>query len=152
LETVQVNWVQGVTRWPDISTAKSAFLDKKGLYAVLIGKWDENNKNWTNPKLVYIGQSLDQTIRQRLLQPHPAYECIKEQLTANPSYQALVMGGEIVTQTKLTQQLADDIECCLVYRNKPICNVKCKESYTGRELLVRNTGDFNPLAEESTCM
>jgi len=52
---------------------------------------------------------------------------------------------------RVTQELFDDTECCLIFCNQPMCNVKCKEAYTGRALEVINTGDFTPLKEKSSC-
>ncbi|GHU74697.1 hypothetical protein FACS189450_15310 [Spirochaetia bacterium] len=48
-----------------------------------------------------------------------------------------------------TQGLFDDIEACLIYDNQPVANTINKDSYTGRSIIVTNTGGFYPLNEKS---
>jgi hypothetical protein len=58
---------------------------------------------------------------------------------------------EKCTLDKITKQLFDDIECCLINSNQPICNTMCKDSYKGREIKIINDGDYSPLKKESIC-
>lgn len=80
--------------------------------------------------------------------------CANKWLTDNPSFKLLVMAGTITraTSQRITQELMDDVECCLVFTNQPKCNgPPCKESYSGREIMISNTGAYQPLKESSKC-
>jgi hypothetical protein len=53
----------------------------------------------------------------------------------------------------IREELYDDIECCLIFRNKPVCNTSCKDSYNSqlrRSIVITNSGKHKPLME--TCM
>lgn len=153
MNTIEIDWRSNVTRLDQIGAAQDSAFDNRGFYCILGGRWDPNISKWTNIELLYIGQTYGQTLRQRLSQPHPAYQCIANWLTPRSGFAALVMIGFIArhsTQT-LTQSIVDDAECCLIFHNQAPCNVNCKGSYQGRDILVTNTGDFSPLKPSSHC-
>jgi len=55
---------------------------------------------------------------------------------------------------KITQELFDDIECCLIYKNKPLCNTDCVNKYNSklrREIQIINHGNRSPLKENCRC-
>lgn len=153
MDTVQIKWIEGVIQFNAISEFKHQYLDKKGFYALLGARFNKETDRWEEIKLLYIGQAFDQTLRERIPQEHPAYKCVFEYTKKNPGKQIAVMLGIIEKSSvqKLTQELFNDVECCLISWNQPTCNTQCKESYTGRELQVTNTGGFTPLKEKSTC-
>lgn len=152
MDTVQINWAKGAIRFDEISTSKEPYLDKEGFYAILGATFYSESKSWKDFKLLYIGQAFNQTLRQRIPQDHPGYECVSEYRKKNRRDIIVMVGiiGQAEAQ-RITQQLFDDVECCLIYCNQPFCNVKCKDSYTGRDLQVINTGDFSPLKEKCAC-
>ena len=155
MDTVHINWVQGVVPFHQIKDFrhKTYDLDKNGFYAILGAKYNSNTKKWENPMLLYIGQAFDQTLRERIPQEHPAYKCVFEYRKRHSDIDILVMIGFIEKSSveRSTQQLFDDIECCLIFCNQPLCNALCKESYLGRDLQVFNMGYYKPLKETCTC-
>jgi hypothetical protein len=155
MDTIHVNWPQGVVRFDKIKTFKHGEwdLDKKGFYAVLGGIYNNDTKQWQSLKLLYIGQAFDQTLRERIPQPHPAYNCAVKYQKEHSGVEFVVMIGFIEKSTveKKTQELFDDAECCLIYCNQPLCNTTCKEAYSGRDLQIINTGDHFPLKEKCLC-
>jgi len=153
MESVEIKWDEGVTRFDDISSSSRQNLDQKGFYAILGARFDKETSKWKELKLLYIGQAFDQTLRQRIPQKHPGYECILEYRQNRAGSDIVVMIGVIgkTNAERITQELFDDIECCLICCNKPLCNMQCKESYGGRAIQIVNTGDFIPLRKECTC-
>jgi len=153
MDTVHINWEESVIRFSNIKDSNNSKLDGKGFYAILGAIYNAEKNNWGNIKLLYIGQAFGQTLRERIQQEHPAYECVFDYQKKYSNVGIVVMLGVIEKSTveKLTQQLFDDIECCLVFRNQPLCNTSCKESYSGRDLKVINTGHPYPLKEECPC-
>lgn len=153
MDTVEITWDQGFIRWKDTGTSTRLNLDGSGFYCLLISYYDKTSQKWRDFKLLYIGKAFDQTLRQRIMQPHDADSCIDSWLGASSTYDKVAMIG-VVTRTSLaraTQGLYDDAECCLIYSNKPTCNAKCKDSYSGREIQVVNIGDYSPLRSSSHC-
>lgn len=155
MDTIYINWVQGVVPLHQIKDFrhKTYDLDKNGFYAILGGTYDSRSKGWKNLKLLYIGQAFDQTLRERIPQEHPAYQCVFEYRKRHSGVDILVKIGFIEKSTveRSTQQLFDDIECCLIFCNQPLCNTTCKESYSGRDLQVINSGYYRRLKEKCTC-
>jgi hypothetical protein len=153
MDTVNVEWDKGVIRFDQIKDFKSENLDKKGFYTILGWTFDETSKKWKDLKLLYIGQAFDQTLRERIPQEHDAYNCVYDYKKNHSGTSLFVMIGIIKESSveKQTQQLFNDIECCLIFRNKPACNTTCQESYSGRDLEVTNTGDYVPLKEKCSC-
>jgi len=153
LDTVEITWDTGFVRWNNVSSSDQKNLGSNGFYGVLIARYESAEKKWKDFKLLYIGQAFDQTLRERIPQPHDADRCIDSWLKANPNHEKVVMLGVITrkSQDKLTWELVNDTECCLIFSNKPECNVKCKDSYSGREIQVVNLGDFAPLKNSSHC-
>ena len=98
------------------------------------GIYNPNSEKWGNLELLYIGQAFDQTLRKRIPQDHPAYECVLQYQKEHSNVDIIVLIGLIENSTveRLTQQLFDDVECCLIFCNQPLCNITCKESCSGR--------------------
>ena len=153
MDTVEITWDQGFTPWNSTQNSTSSNLDKKGYYCILGATYDQTEKKWKGYTLLYIGAAFDQSIRTRLSQPHDADPDIDRWIRGHPGTQRVVMTGVIsrTTQQSLTWELVNDAECCLIFSNQPACNSKCKESYSGRDILVANKGDFSPLGESAHC-
>jgi hypothetical protein len=153
MDTAKIDWSETIVKLVDIDQSKNPYLDKKGFYAILTGKFNSLEEKFQNIKLRYIGQAYRQTLRIRVPQDHIAYKKIEKYLKNNPDYEPLVMLGIISehSKEKLTYQFIDDIEACLIFSNKPDCNTKNIDSYDGRDIKVINTGDYCPLDEISKC-
>lgn len=154
MDTVYINWVKGVLPFHQIKDFEHETydLDKNGFYAILAGA-RAKTKGWVKLKLLYIGQAFDQTLRERILQEHPAYECVFNYQKQYSDLDILVKIGFIEKSTveRRTQQLYDAIECCLILCSQPMCNTTCKESYSGRDLNVINKGHYFSLKEKCSC-
>ena len=153
MDTIEITWKASVTRLDRVGESNDVDLDHGGFYCILGGRWEQAQQHWTNISLLYIGQTYNQTLRQRLSQAHPAYQCIANWLKLRDGFAALVMIGVVTrySPADLTQALVDDAECCLIFHNQPPCNVNCKQSYNGRDILVDNKGGFSPLNPSSHC-
>ncbi len=154
MDTVHVDWPKGAVLFDQIKTFQHSEwdLDKNGFYAIYCASYDEESRSWKNLVLLYIGQAFEQTLRQRIPQPHDAYDCVFDYQKKHPGTDVIVKIGYITKSTvqKVTQQLFDDVECCLTFCNKPYCSITCKDSYSGRDLQVINTGD-PPLKDQGSC-
>ena len=153
MENVTVDWAQGIIKVDEIQGRKDNYLDQSGFYNILAGTWDVTTEQYNNLILLYTGQAFDQTLRVRIPQDHDAYECVNSYTRRNSNISLLIMVGVIsaMSGNRATQQLYDDVECCLIYKNHPRCNIRCKDGYSGRDLTVTNMGDYSPLAEQSVC-
>lgn len=153
MDTVHIDWDETVIRFKNVKDSKRPKLDKKGFYAILGAVFNTKTKKWGTLKLLYIGQAFDQNLRERVPQEHPAYECVFNYQKKHSSVDIVVMLGTIKKSTvqKSTQQLFNDIECCLILCNQPLCNTSCKDSYSGRDLKVINAGHPFPLKKECSC-
>lgn len=153
MDTVHIDWDEIVIRFNNVGDSKRPKLDEKGFYAVLGAVYNPKTDKWGNIKLLYIGQAFDQTLRERIPQEHPAYACVFDYQRRHSGVCIVVMLGTVEKSTvaKLTQQLLNDIECCLIFCNQPLCNTSCEESYSGRDLKVINTGHSYPLKKECSC-
>jgi len=153
MDTVHIDWDELVIRFNLVKDSKHSKLDMKGFYAVLGAVYDPKKKKWGNIKLLYIGQASDQTLRERIPQEHPAYECVFNYQKKHSEIGIVVMLGTIKKSTfkRHTQHVFNNIKCCLVLCNQPLCNTSCKEFYSGRDLKVINTGYPYPLNKECSC-
>ena len=128
-------------------------LDQSGFYMLLTGK-PTNERKFTIGKLLYIGQAYNQKIRDRIPQSHPAYDCIVENHSGEYLYLAVSEILQLDGMEKITQELFDDIECCLIYKNEPLCNTDCVNEYNSklrREIQIINCGGYNPIKENCRC-
>jgi len=154
LDSVDITWDPGLTRWNDVGTSKRPLLDKNGFYGIVVGRFDAKENMWKDCGVQFIGMAFDQTLRQRLLKPHDADPSIDAEVNANPGYERAVMVGALTRSSlgKVTWDLVNAVECCLIFSNQPPCNTKCKDAYSGKgEVQVTNLGDFAPLKNESRC-
>lgn len=151
MDNVTINWSSGCIRYDQLSSSNRGYLDEYGFYAILTGIYDKVENTNKSIKLHYIGKAYEQKIRERVLQEHTAYECINKYLKENPERNVLVMTGKIVKSSldRITSQLVDNTEACLIYTNQPSCNTMSKDSYKGRDIEIINTGDYSPLEEKS---
>lgn len=115
-----------------IDGSDSKILDEKGLYAIIA----DNNQ------ILYIGETHDQTIGERLVGDHSSYENIFNKLDC---YEYIsVIAGEIipVSGDDDMETLIKDAEACLIYKIQPEFNEKNKDTCKN-EIQVKNTGCFN---------
>jgi hypothetical protein len=133
LDTVTIEWGHNAERFENIGRSALSHLDENGFYAILGANPDPTKNQWADFDLLYIGQAFDQTLRQRIPQPHPAYSCVNENIKKTGKT-VIVMVGVITEKSveRLTQDFIDDVECCLIYSNQPLCNDKCKDEYNHR--------------------
>lgn len=150
MDTVDIHWDENVIQFNNVKGSKNPKLDGKGFYAILGAVFEPKTEKWGSIKLLYTGQAFDQDLRKRILQEHPAYKCVFNYEKRHSGVGIVVMLGAIRKSTfeRYTQQIFNDIECCLIFCNQPLCNTSCKESYSGRDLKVINIGHPYPLKKE----
>jgi len=136
---VSLLWTQGLIPLSDLDS-EYLHLDESGFYALYGGKVNQSDNRFDEAELLYIGQAYNQSIRERVKQEHPAYDCIKQYLRMNNGHQLLMKAGVIqrCTQKNVTEQLFDDIEACLIQENQPMCNRQNKQHYQGRSIRIQN--------------
>lgn len=139
---VRITWTYNASRLSNIDNSKLDYLDGKGFYAIYACVYNKDRNSITPKKLLYIGQAFEQTIRERLKQPHDADACMKEEKQNEPNSDLWFKTGVITKhdQEKVTQQLLNDVECCMIYVNKPKCNTLCMETYEGGAIEVTHGG------------
>ncbi len=154
MDVVLIDWAQSVVPFDQVKDFKSETcnLDRKGFYVILSGT--KTAKGWVKPRLLYIGQAFDQTLRERIPQERKEYQCVYSYQKAHAGAPIWVMIGFVKESTvgRVNQQLFDEIECCSIFSNQPLCNTACKDSYSGRDLEVINVGHYEPLEERCTCL
>ena len=135
---VRITWTTKASRLSNIDNSKLDYLDGKGFYAIYACVYNKDKNSITPKKLLYIGQAFEQTIRERLKQPHDADACMKKEKQNEPNSGLWFKTGVITKndQEKVTQQLFNDVECCMIYVNKPKCNTLCMETYEGGAIEV----------------
>jgi len=139
---VRITWTTNASRVSNIDNSKLDYLDEKGFYAIYACVYNKDRNSITPKKLLYIGQAFEQTIRERLKQPHDADACMKKEKQNEPNSGLWFKTGVITKhdQEKVTQQLFNDVECCMIYVNKPKCNTLCMETYEGGAIEVTHGG------------
>lgn len=139
---VRITWTSNASRLSNIDISKLDYLDEKGFYAIYACVYNKDRNSITPKKLLYIGQAFEQTIRERLKQPHDADACMKKEKQNEPNSGLWFKTGVITKndQEKVTQQLFNDVECCMIYVNKPKCNTLCMETYEGGAIEVTHGG------------
>lgn len=137
-----------------ISIINEPLMSNEGFYMLILGT--PTSDGYEPKELCYIGKAYGQTLAQRIPQKgghEEAFKCIIEKGKGLTLYIAIGLIAESSLQNATTQQ-HDDIECCLIFTNKPTCNKTCKDSFnlgTRRELSITNTGKYVPLKEKSVC-
>jgi len=127
--------------------------DKFGFYMLLTGEPTQKGK-FKIGKLLYIGQAYNQKIGERIPQYHRGYDCIVENHSGEYLYLAVSEILQLDGMGKITQELFDDIECCLIYKNKPLCNTDCVNKYNSelrREIQIINHENYSPIKENCKC-
>jgi hypothetical protein len=129
----------------------NGYLDNYGFYMVLAGKFNDKINKYVGISLQYIGQTYDQSIRERAQQQHKAYKGINDFINEHEGYEVLVRPGIItsISQERISAALVDDIEACLIFTNQPEQNTVNKENYTGRDIIITYEGGYYPLEEIS---
>jgi hypothetical protein len=118
--------------------------DEEGIYMVLCGIKSRNDK-WdaSSYKLLYIGEA--DAVRSRI-DGHEKW----------PLWQRNCRGDHMllkVAKCNLGTTRRQKVECCLIYKTKPICNDECKDDfpYTDGDVQITNTGMNSPLNSNYTC-
>lgn len=79
------------------------------------------------PAIHYLGKCYGTTVRGRhgYDAKSKVWDCINEQ---TESHRLIVANFELPDGMNLSKELVADIECLLIYRLQPSCNVQCKSS------------------------
>jgi len=130
LNTVTIEWTKIVGRFASIAQSTSILphLNERGFYVVLAGNYDETKNIWTDLESMYVGQAFDQTLRARMTQCHPADDCVDKYLRRSGKVAGVMVG--IIAEAsveRITQDVVNDVECCLIYSNQPVCNDNCNK-------------------------
>ncbi|MCL2440968.1 MAG: hypothetical protein FWD14_04455 [Treponema sp.] len=152
MDCTTIEWSSTVVPYSNVQDSGNGYLDNNGFYIILTGKYSSQIRKYVDIKLQYIGKAYAQSIRERVQQEHDAYIKIDQFLKKNSGYSALVRPGIIIelSQQRVTPQIVDDIEACLIFCNQPPANTLNKDKYSGRDIAIINTGGYYPL-EEISC-
>jgi hypothetical protein len=117
--------------------------DEEGIYMIICGRRSTQEGKWdtSSYKLLYIGEA--NNVRSRI-DGHEKWPCWKQ----NCSNYILLK----VASCNLGTTRRQKVECCLIYRNKPICNDECKHEFPYEDdVEITNTGMYSPLSSKHTC-
>lgn len=118
--------------------------DEEGIYMILCGKKSSDSDKWdpSTYELLYIGEADE--VRTRI-RGHEKWPCWKRNCTNHILLK--------VAKCKLGTSNRQKVECCLIYKTKPICNDECKEEFPHGEddINIKNTGMKSPLSAGYSC-
>lgn len=118
--------------------------DEEGIYMVLCGSRSRNTDKWdpSTYELLYIGEA--EKVRSRIV-GHKKWPEWKENCTNN-----LLLK---VAKCELGTVKRQKVECCLIYKTKPICNDECKKDfpYKDDKISITNNEMILPLEENCSC-
>ena len=117
--------------------------DEEGIYIVLCGKRSAEPSKWdtSSYELLYIGEA--EEVRSRIV-GHEKWSLWKQNCK---NYLLLK-----VAKCKLGTANRQKVECCLIYKTKPTCNVECKDDFPYKDdtIQITNTGVKSPLKDNYT--
>jgi len=117
--------------------------DEEGIYMVICGKPSDKPNKWLHSsyELLYIGEA--DKVRSRIV-GHEKWSCWKR----NCKNHLLLKSAKCNLGTTNRQK----VECCLIYKTKPICNDECKQDFPHEDdVQIKNTGMIAPLRDNYTC-
>ncbi|NOS86917.1 MAG: hypothetical protein HOP31_17465, partial [Ignavibacteria bacterium] len=118
---ITLKWKAEKIHVKQLNEKVASFKKQNGFYAI-----------HCNGELLYIGQTYAQTIEQRIKQEHVAYDCINEFKEKNNCDLFFILGVIVSKSVEYeTKSLYDNIENCLIVRNKPFCNDDYPKFYGG---------------------
>lgn len=144
-----VDWSDRTYRFDKIDS-----IDEDGhFYAIMSGLPGKRRGDWEDTKLLYVGVAFRQHVVTRMKQDHSAYSSIVRYIATNRKRDLLVMIGGVLEHSaqRLRREFVEHIESLLIFRNKPRFNVRSTGDYRGRDLVVINSGYFEPLKRTSAC-
>lgn len=153
--SVEVEWPGIFVPFPYALKDRKINLGNQGFYTI-IGAWlDERGQPSEEGVLLYIGHSYDEPLRERIVRDFER-RCINQfsgfdqemSIIANIGY----LG--IHTPNEVSDQIYQDIECCLVHNNQPMCNPLCRKGYpvSQRTVTISNRGFYWMLKSNSYCL
>ena len=111
---------------------------------VICGKHSNEPNKWyvSSYKLLYIGEAKE--VRSRIV-GHEKWSCWNK----NCNNDILLKVAECNLGTTKRQK----VECCLIFREKPVCNDECKDSFSHENDTVKiiNKGKKSPLKDNYIC-
>ena len=118
--------------------------NEEGIYMVLCGKRSSEPNKWVTSsyKLPYIGEADE--VRSRI-SGHEKW----------PLWRGNCRGDHMllkVAKCNLGTTKRQKVECCLIYKTKPICNDECKDKFPYEDdIQITNVGRGMPLQNKYTC-
>jgi hypothetical protein len=113
--------------WREINT--DSIPRKSGVYAVYVGRYDEQNKTVTFDKLIYFGEAEDANER---ISNHDKWGEWRKEVPKGS--ETLFSFAEVVSPDR------ERAQCALIYYHQPVCNEKSTEEFPYEETTVVSTG------------
>lgn len=159
MRTLSLDWSNIIipNNRSSIATTNNPFLDLSEAIYMYTCCLLHGNKMVYSARPLYIGQVYkrenNETVRNRLL------EHLNDDITTctrtkcnSPFWVGIKIAKILLEKNEnLSAQLIDQIECCLIRNNQPLCNTVCKDNYNGDSIQIVNLGDFDPLLHTSSC-
>ena len=151
MDRAKLSWSEYAIPLDGIETSNHPLLkEKKGFYALIGAKLDEEADVWRDISLLHIGHTSGQSLLARVTQDQPAHDRAREIAAANDAT-VLVMLAEIESTTlgRVTRDFLQDVELCLVRSNDPAAHPNPEAAIPAREISVlngeRKGTDYRPL-------
>ena len=136
VDVVELKW-SGPFRFQELYEEDYDYvMEEKGIYMVVGGR-----------KILYISKTYDQDFISRLRQHtrDRLWLCVKRAMRKKRSKEPFFKVGELLDVASRSR--IGNIESFLIWVEEPLCNKKSTLSYYGRDLEVRNFGNYWPLKE-----
>jgi len=95
-------------------------------------------------KVLYIGMCYSEYFSERFRSHHKLWDMIAEQYTIG---KILIRFGKIILPPgrRISEKLVRDVEAALIQEVQPEYNEMSTYAYRGRELKIKNIGNYSPL-------
>lgn len=142
MNELEIEWAEGAVRLADVDD-----LEDGDFYAIMAAE----RRGWFDPKVGYIGVAYGQHVAKRIRQNHSSYLLMIGRLP--PDHEWIVMSGRVVggSHERVSERLVKEAENLLIFRNRPKFNTHGRKAYTGRPMMIENSGDYHPLRARSFC-
>jgi len=147
MNKVHLDWDQDAIRLPEVRLSRHPLLEKKGVYALVSARLDEQADLWRDFSLLHIAVAHADSLRNTICSPLPVHDAAATAVAAQTGHEIIVMMASFKESTlkRKTREFIADVEACLRGRNEIVCLPEGASLEVKADLSVVNHGNYAPL-------
>ena len=145
MNKIHLDWDQDAIRLSEVPLSRHPLLEKKGVYALVSARLDEDADLWRGFSLLHVAAAHTDSLRNAIMKPQAVYEAAAAKVPEGSQIIVMLASFGESTLKRKTREFIADMEACLRSRNTIACVPDGAPLDVKSDISVGNHGNYTPL-------